>query len=121
MNAQSNKEDSKELKANSENFSRLMSIDQANSDQIDSLVRLSILYSYFNEDTCVILGERAVELSKNIEDRGTYANALLELGDSYRIFGKLDEGEKLLLKGKSIYEEINDEGQVATANNKLGA
>jgi signal transduction histidine kinase len=110
-----------ELKPTDENFRRAMAITNPTSLQIDTLIELSVEYSFTNEDSCVALGNRAVELSENHDDQHIYAKALMELGDTYRIFGRLDEGEDLLNQAKSIYEELGDQGQMAHCNNKLGA
>ena len=103
------------------NFQRIMSISEPSSRQVDSIIQLSIAYSFTNEDTCLLLGRQSVAVSEQHEDISVYAKALLELGDSYRIFGNLTDGEKLLEEGKALYETLGNAGQVATANNKLGA
>ena len=102
-------------------FERFMALQTPTAPEVDSLIELSVAYSFTNEDSCLILGERALELSKKISNDGMHAKALLELGDSYRIFGRLKEGEQMLQEGRTIYEKLGDKGQIATANNKLGA
>ncbi|NNF35502.1 MAG: sensor histidine kinase [Saprospiraceae bacterium] len=104
-----------------EYFNYFTGLAQPSSSQLDSMIELSIVYSFTNEDSCLILGEQSVEFSRNISDDRIKAKAILELGDSYRIFGKLVEAQSLLEEGKAIYLELGDQGQVATANNKLGA
>jgi signal transduction histidine kinase len=109
------------LQPTTQNYIRAMAIENPSSRQVDTLIQLSISYSFTNEDTSVILGERSVEISKGHEDQAIHAKALLELGDTYRIFGNVPKGETLILEGKAIYETLGDEGQVAYADNKLGA
>jgi signal transduction histidine kinase len=109
------------LQPTTQNYIRAMAIENPSSRQVDTLIQLSISYSFTNEDTSVILGERSVEISKGHEDQAIHAKALLELGDTYRIFGNVPKGETLILEGKAIYETLGHEGQVAYADNKLGA
>jgi len=104
-----------------EYFNYFMGLSEPSSRQLDSMIELSIAYSFTNEDSCLLLGVKSVELSRTISERQIIAKALVELGDSYRIFGKLEEGKRLLEEGKGIYEDLGIRGQVATANNKLGA
>lgn len=94
---------------------------QHSASQIDTLIELGIEYSFTNEDSCLILAKKAVAVSSKRSNSSLHAKALLALGDAYRIFGQLEEGEALLKQGKKLYEALGDEGQVATANNKLGA
>lgn len=110
-----------ELKPTAENFNSLLAIKKATSQQIESVIQLSIAYSYINQDSSIALGEHSVQISRNHPDKSLHAKALLELGDTYRIFGEREKGEKLILEGKAMYVELQNEGQVAYANNKLGA
>lgn len=110
-----------ELKPLSRHFARAMAIEKPSVRQVDTLIQLSISYSYTSEDTALILGERSVAISKGHKDRGIHAKALLELGDTYRIFGDVSKGEVLILEGKAIYQSLGDRDQVAYADNKLGA
>ncbi len=121
LHAQDDQSEPIQLKATPENFERAMSFVNPTARQVDTIIQLSIEYSFLNEDTCIILGLQSVEVSKNLEDLSSHAKALLELGDTYRIFGDLGEGEKLIEKGKKIYEDLEDKGQIAYANMKLGA
>ncbi len=121
LQAQSDPSGPINLQATPQNFLRAMAIENPNSRQVDTLIQLSISYSFTNEDSSVILGVRSVEISKDHDDRGIHAKALLELGDTYRIFGDIPKGEELILEGRAIYQSLEDEGQVAYANNKLGA
>jgi len=98
-----------------------MALDEPSSRQIDSIIQLSIAYSFTNQDSCLMLGKKSVDLSKHHPDQSVYAKAVLELGDTYRIFGKLDEGEVLIQEGRALYESLGDEKQLAYADNKLGA
>lgn len=110
-----------ELPPTPENVALVLEIAAPSPRQIDTLIYLSQEYSYINQDTCLLLGKRALEASQAYPETPIHAKALLELGDSYRIFGEFTEGEKLLVAGKKQYELLGDEGQVAHANNKLGA
>lgn len=121
LQAQSDQSGPINLQPTPQNFLRAMAIENPSSRQVDTLIQLSISYSFTNEDSSVILGVRSVEISKGHDDQGIHAKALLELGDTYRIFGDVPKGEELILEGRAIYQSLEDEGQVAYANNKLGA
>ncbi len=119
--AQSGDAEPLKLKPTPDNFERVMAIKNPTTRQVDSIIQLSIEYSYTNQDTCIILGDRSVEISKNHPDRAIHAKALLELGDTYRIFGNREEGAKLIREGRAIYESLKNTSQLAYADNKLGA
>ncbi len=103
------------------NYDIAMSLDEGTSSQVDSIVALSINYSFTNKDSCLTLGQKSIQLGKKLTDKNIYANALLELGDSYRIYGDSEKASELLLKGKELYESLGNKGQIAYACNKLGA
>lgn len=104
-----------------ENVALALAIPAPSPRQIDTLIYLSQEYSYVNQDTCLLLGKRALEASQAYPEALIHAKALLQMGDAYRIFGEFPEGERLLTAGKEQYELLGDAGQVAHANNKLGA
>ncbi len=110
-----------ELPPTPENVGLALAITAPSPNQIDTLIYLSQEYGYINQDTCLLLGKRALEASKAYPEAPIHAKSLLQMGDSYRIFGEFTEGERLLVAGKKQYELLGDEGQVAHANNKLGA
>ncbi len=119
--AQSGDSEPLKIKPTPDNFERVMAIKNPTTRQVDSIIQLSIEYSYTNQDSCIILGVRSVEISKNHPDRSIHAKALLELGDTYRIFGNREEGTKLIREGRAIYESLKNTNQLAYADNKLGA
>lgn len=108
------------LQPNTENFKWAMAISDPTADQLDTITRLCMYYSQVNLDSSQILGNRAVNLGGNHTDQSQHAQALLQLGYATGKAGDLDAAEKLLLKGKSIYESLGIEGKIANANNKLG-
>lgn len=109
------------LKASKENFDKALSLNEATAEQVDSITYLSINYSYLNKDSCLELGKKSVSLGEKLINRSVYANALLELGDTYRIYGNHDDALEALNEGLKIYESQNDTSQIAYAHNKLGA
>lgn len=113
--------DSIHLDATAENYNRLMALSSATDKQVDSLIQLSISYSYVHQDTSILIGEKSVELGRQLSESWMLGRALLELGDTYRIFGDIDKGEALILEGIAVYEKLKDEGQIAYGKNKMGA
>ena len=109
------------LEAVLENYNKAMELNSATADQVDSIVYLSINYSYSNKDSCLELGNRSLILARKLKEKSVYAKALLELGDSYRIYGNLDKADSLLSLGRDLYVELGNKGQSAYAYNKLGA
>ncbi len=109
------------LEANVENFNRAMKIERPSVDQVDTVIQLGVAYSYLNKDTSLLLGERSVALGEAQSDPLIYAKALLEFGDSYRVFKDLGKAEELVKRAREIYLENNAESEVASTNNVLGA
>lgn len=110
-----------QLEPNPYLYDRFIQLKSAGALQIDTLIQLSVAYSYIDEDSSILLGERAVALCETAGDRALYAKALVRLGDLHRIFKDMDTAERLLLQGKAIYTDLNDDAQLAATNNILGA
>lgn len=109
------------LKPNKINYEKAMALSTATTVQLDSITYLSINYSYSNKDSCLALGEKSIELGKNLKNSSSFANALLELGDTYRIYGENEKAIEYLNEGLERYVALGDQRQIAYAHNKLGA
>lgn len=109
------------VKADKENYEKAMALEQVSPHQLDSITFLSINYSYTNKDSCLALGIKSIELGEKIDETPAFANALLELGDTYRIYGDYEKSLELLTRGLEKYKILNDTRQIAYAENKLGA
>lgn len=110
------------LSANKTNYDLAMGLSSATESQLDSITYLSINFSYSNKDSCIALGEKSIELGRQgLAETPAYANALLELGDTYRIYGDFENSLEYLNEGLNRYEVLEDTRQIAYAHNKLGA
>ncbi|MFT4600978.1 MAG: signal transduction histidine kinase [Arenicella sp.] len=110
-----------DMQPNIDNFNKLMRLQNPTIEDVADMIHLSISYSYLNKDSCLQLGEESLTAALETGDRALYAEALIELGDSYRIFDDLDKAKQLLENGREIYLELDDAQHVAQADNKLGA
>lgn len=109
------------VEANEENYIHFMDLPHPSEEQIDSMIQLSISYSYLSRDSCLTLGARAVDSAQESGYIFGQGIGLLELGDSYRIFGDLDVAHHMLMKGKEIFRELDDDEHIAYAHLKLGS
>jgi signal transduction histidine kinase len=108
-----------DLEPTAQNFTKMMKLQNPSDEEIMAIIQLSIAYSYSNKDSCLQLGERSLELAAN--KKALHAEALIELGDSYRIFGDYEKAERLLIDGREIFVELKEREKVAVSDNKLGA
>lgn len=90
--------------------------------QIDTLLHVSFKYLFVNQDTSLMLAERAAAFSHELyANEKIHAKTLLQLGDAQRVHGQMEKGEVSLKAGKAIYQALGMEANVARANTKLGA
>ncbi|NNC83908.1 MAG: tetratricopeptide repeat protein [Flavobacteriales bacterium] len=106
---------------NSKVYQRLMQIEDPDEEQIDSMIQWSIVYSYLDKDSCLAIGSKAVDAAQDSKSDLLLGKALIELGDSYRLFDDLVIAEDLLMQGKEIFQRLDDPHHLALTQNKLGA
>ena len=102
------------------NFARAMSFTNPTKEQMDTLLNLCTAYSFSNQDSCIFLGERAVELGKDFPNPKAYGRALLACGYAYSLAGRIEEAKAHYLKGKELAIQNADSSSLANAYNKLG-
>ena len=102
------------------NFNTAMTIDQASDSQMDSIFALIQAYGVTNVDSSLLLGQKAMELTKNNSDKYNYANALVLTSNAYEITGDPEKSEQLSKEAKTIVEEIGDDRLIGEVNNNLG-
>jgi signal transduction histidine kinase len=110
------------ISARPANFEKVMVYKTPTVAEIDTILNLCYRYIFMNEDTCLLLAERAVELSERFYHGDTiHAKALLFLGDAYRSRSEWEPSEKALLAGRDVYWKLGLESGAANAELKLGA
>jgi signal transduction histidine kinase len=109
------------ISPNPANFKQVMAYQNPTTSEVDTVLNLCFQYIFTNADTCLLLAERAVEVSKRFHYGDTiHANALLFLGDAHRLHSDWEASEKALLAGREIYQRIGMESRTASADLKLG-
>lgn len=74
------------------NFNKAMAIEQASDSQIDSILALIEAYSISNGDSSLLLGQKAIALTKANPDKRKHAYALLFAGIAHEATG--DQAKK---------------------------
>ncbi|MGK0391693.1 MAG: hypothetical protein ACI94Y_004460, partial [Maribacter sp.] len=102
------------------NFNTAMIIDQASDSQMDSIFALMQAYAVTNGDSSLLLGQKAMELTKNNPDKYNYANALALTSNAYGATGDQEKSEQLSKEAKILVEAIGDDRLIGEVNNNLG-
>jgi signal transduction histidine kinase len=105
---------------NSINFTKAITIDQASDSQMDSIFALIQAYGVTNGDSSLLLGQKAMELTKNNPDKYNYANALVLTSNAYGTTGDQEKSEQLSKEAKILVEAIGDDRLIGEVNNNLG-
>jgi len=108
------------ISPNSEQFNRYNTIQSPTKTDVENIIELLTAYSLKNEDTTILLGNKALEWSKQLKSKSLEASTLLNFGYAYGTLGKYEKGEQLIKESQKIFEQLKDETGVNTAINKLG-
>ena len=109
QNSLPNNDGNKEMiKATPENFNQYYNLKKQNSSSLNNLVELCMQYRLVSEDTTRLLGKKALDWTKQKADKTLYANALMNLGYAYGLFGDYEEAIEMIQDAKVIYDRKTD-------------
>lgn len=99
---------------------RLIDKDHPTEAEIDSLLTLSNKYLFAQQDTCLLLAQRAVDRAKRwYPQQAAHGNSLLILGDAHVVRSEWAECEAALEEGQAIFRQLDMMGKVAKADLKF--
>jgi signal transduction histidine kinase len=112
--------DTKTISPNAEQFNRYNTITSPTEADIKAIIELFNAYSLKNEDTTILLGNKALKWSQELKNKPLEGETLQHFGYAYGAFGQYKKGEKFIKESIAIFEKLKDETGINISNNKLG-
>ena len=104
----------------SKQFETYNKIQSPKNADLEGMIELMNAYSLKDEDTTVLIGEKALKWSKKLRNQQLEARVLLDFGYAYGAFGQYEKSKELILESQQRYKQLKDEKGVNIGYNKLG-